>query len=111
LRLQSLQALDKLGLLSDLQLDGDSPQIDVEDLAGDGRHALILLALEHVVCEIREALFDVSELGLWAAPASALAALRTVAPAFVGTVRMVRMTPLRTINRYPLTGRASLRYP
>jgi hypothetical protein len=78
--LEGFQPLYDFGLLSDLQFDRDGPQVDVQDLRDDGPHTLVYLVVEHVVSEIREALFDVGELGLGAAPSPTFAALRAVPP-------------------------------
>src|SRR5215203_4019530 len=94
LLLENLQPLDKLKLLACLEFDGDSPQVDVQDLTGHSRHALILAAFQHVRSKLREALLYVGELGLWTATAATLACLRCSPAACLLIIWMVRPAPL-----------------
>src|SRR5215216_3507716 len=105
----SLQALYEFLLLAGLHGGAHGPDICVYGLDGHGRNVRLQFTLKQLAADLCILVPERAELCDRTAPAPALAPLRAVPSAFVCMVRMVHVAPLRTINRYPLTGRASLR--
>jgi hypothetical protein len=82
--LQVFEALLEFEHFLNFQLHRESAQVGVEQLPGHGGSAFICLAREHVVCEVREALLDVSQLPAWLVLAAA--GLPSTAPLGIGRI-------------------------